>query len=81
MLVLQLDLVPFADATALLAIKDLAASLQSQGIRLVLCGANARVAEKLARMGVSDRLGQGGIQPDLASALASLHPDDAAAEP
>ena len=72
-LVLRLERVPFADATALQALDELATSLAAHGVRLVLCGANARVAGKLRRMGLLDRLGEDGAQPDLPRALARLN--------
>ncbi len=71
-LVLRLERVPFADATALQALEELAVDLQGRGVRLLLCGANARVAGKLRRMGLLDRLGEDGAQPDLPRALARL---------
>ncbi|MER1966495.1 SulP family inorganic anion transporter [Castellaniella sp. GW247-6E4] len=74
-LVLRLERVPFADATALQALDELATELAERGVRLVLCGANARVAGKLRRMGVLDRLGEDGTQPDLPRALVYLRGD------
>uniref|UniRef100_UPI003342DDBB SulP family inorganic anion transporter n=1 Tax=Castellaniella defragrans TaxID=75697 RepID=UPI003342DDBB len=71
-LVLRLERVPFADATALQALDELAIILRAHGVRLVLCGANARVAAKLRRMGLLDRLGEDGAQPNLVRALAHL---------
>ncbi len=71
-LVLRLERVPFADATALQALDELAVDLEARGVRLILCGANARVAGKLRRMGLLERLGADGFQPDLPRALARL---------
>src|SRR3546814_13852588 len=56
-LILRLDNVPFADATALQALADAVIALQARGVRVMLVGADARVAKKLARMGLSERVG------------------------
>lgn len=80
-LILRLERVPFADATALQALDELAVDLKARGVRLVLCGANARVAGKLRRMGLLERLGADGVQPDLPRALARLSTDAQGAAP
>lgn len=70
-LILCLDQAPFADATALQALDDEIASAQARGVRVILCGAEARIRAKLNRMGTLSRLGARDFQPDLAAALAS----------
>lgn len=69
MLILSLDRVPFADATALQALDDEIAAVRARGGRVILCGADARIRGKLNRMGILSRLGAGDFQPDLAAAL------------
>lgn len=76
-LILRLEQVPFVDATALQALDELAADLQQRGVRLLLCGANARVARKLRRMGISERLGEDASLSDLRHALARLRGEQA----
>lgn len=68
-LILSLDRVPFADATALQALDDEIAAVRASGGRVILCGADARIRGKLNRMGILSRLGAGDFQPDLAAAL------------
>lgn len=71
--ILRLEQVPFADATAIQTLDGLVTDFQSRGTHLILCGANARVTRKLRSMGVLDRLGSDGFQPDLQKALARLY--------
>src|SRR5690606_21225470 len=71
-LILRLDNVPFADATALHALEEAVIALQARGGRVMLTGANQRVTSKLARMGLRERLGPGNLQPELMQALRAL---------
>jgi SulP family sulfate permease len=68
-LILCLEQVPFADATALQLLDDQLSAAQAGGRRVILCGANDRIRAKLHRMGSLHRLRSGDFQPDLASAL------------
>lgn len=70
-LILCLEQSPFADATALQALDDEISAAQARGVRVILCGAEARIRAKLSRMGTLSRLGANDFQPDLAAALAS----------
>ncbi len=71
-LVLCLELVPFADATALQALDDIVANANHDGMRVLISGANARITTKLYRMGTVGRLHANDVQPDLASTFAHL---------
>jgi len=71
--ILRLEQVPFADVTAIQTLDRFVTDFQSRGVHLVLCGANARVTRKLRSMGILDRLGPNGFQPDLQKALARLY--------
>ncbi|MDN5842593.1 MAG: STAS domain-containing protein [Alcaligenaceae bacterium] len=71
-LILRLDNVPFADATALQALEETVIALQARAVRVMLVGANGRVTNKLARMGLRERLGAGNLQPGLMQALHAL---------
>lgn len=77
-LILCLDQVPFADATALQALDDEIAAAQARGGRVILCGADARIRAKLSRMGTLSRLSAGDFQPDLAAALGAAGRADSA---
>jgi SulP family sulfate permease len=68
-LILCLDQSPFADATSLQVLDDEISAAQARGVRVILCGADARIRAKLNRMGTLSRLGGGDFQPDLAAAL------------
>jgi SulP family sulfate permease len=75
-LILCLDQTPFADATALQVLDEEIAAAQGRGVRVILCGADARIRSKLKRMGTWIRLGNGDVQPDLDAALAALGPQN-----
>lgn len=72
-LFLQLDEVPFADATALWELEKLVIDLQSRGARLFLSGANKGVIRQLKRMGLYQRLGEQNIFPNLQTAINYLY--------
>ena len=68
-LVLRLSWVPFADITALHALNRLTKGLRSQGVQLLLCGANERVSRKLHRAGFVEAAGEEAIPSSLGQAL------------
>ena len=68
-LILCLDQVPLADATALQVLDDEIAAAHMRGVRVILCGADVRIRAKLHRMGTLSRLGAQDFQPDLAASL------------
>ncbi|MDY0310239.1 MAG: SulP family inorganic anion transporter [Castellaniella sp.] len=70
-LILSLDQVPFADATALQALDDEIVAAHARGMRVILCGAEAPIRAKLSRMGTLSRLGADDFQQDLLKALAA----------
>ncbi len=70
--IVRLRWVPFMDATGLQTLEDVVADLQERGVRVMLVEPNERVAHKLRRMGLTQRLGEGNQQADLATALALL---------
>jgi SulP family sulfate permease len=72
-LIIRLGHVPFMDMTGLQALDEALASLRRRKVRVILCEANERVAKKLVDAGLAGNLGDGGIQPDLAAALAACH--------
>ena len=70
-LILSLDQVPFADATALQVLDDEIVAAHARGMRVILCGAEAPIRAKLSRMGTLSRLGADDFQQDLLKALAA----------
>ncbi|UGA57171.1 SulP family inorganic anion transporter [Vibrio sp. VB16] len=56
-LVIRLKWVPFIDITGIEALDKVIRELQSRGIRVMVCGANARVEKKLKKAGVLDLIG------------------------
>jgi SulP family sulfate permease len=57
-LVIRLGWVPFMDITGLTTLEEVIESLQRRGVRVMLAGANPRVAGKLERAGVVDLVGR-----------------------
>jgi len=55
---LRLGRVPFADATAMHALADVVRHFQQRHIRVRVCEANPRLANKLRDFGLMDKLGQ-----------------------
>lgn len=71
-LILRMDHVPFADATALQALDEAVQVLHTRGVRVIVTGANARVTGKLNRMGLRERLGPGNLPHEFMQAMALL---------
>ncbi|HEY9099433.1 MAG TPA: sulfate permease [Thiobacillus sp.] len=57
LLILRLRRMPFIDATGLQALEDAIRGFQARGVEVLLCGANARVKNKLDRSGILDLVG------------------------
>jgi SulP family sulfate permease len=70
-LVLALRRVPFMDITALHTLEEVVQHLHRRGVKVLLAGANERVAGKLERAGIVDLVGRAKVFPDLAQALAA----------
>jgi SulP family sulfate permease len=77
-LVLRLNLVPFVDATGILAIDDIIADFLKYGAKVILSEVRPNVRRKLDRSGLSRRIGRGNICETLALALARARALDAA---
>jgi SulP family sulfate permease len=69
-LILQLRRVPFMDITGLQTLEEVIGDLQRRGVRVMLAGANARVAAKLEKAGILDLVGRGNVHGDLQGAVA-----------
>jgi SulP family sulfate permease len=70
-LILALRRVPFMDITALQTLEEVVQHLQRRGVKVLLAGANERVAGKLERAGILDLVGRPNVLPDLSQALAA----------
>jgi SulP family sulfate permease len=74
-LVLALRRVPFMDITALQTLEEVVQHLQRRGVKVMLAGANERVAGKLERAGIIDLVGPANVFPELGQALAASRED------
>ena len=74
--VLRMHGVSFVDATGLASLRETIQALQQRGVRVVACDANALVADKFARAGISALLA-GDVRAPLARCIAT--PGDVAA--
>lgn len=79
-LILRMDHVPFADATALQSLDEAVQVLQARGVRVMITGANERVTKKLNRMGLRERLGSNNLPHEFMLAIAVLN-DAAPSQP
>lgn len=68
-LVLDMRGAPSIDATGLHALETLLLRQRRHGVAVVVAGARPPVAQAMERMGLTRLLGEGGMAPDLASAL------------
>ncbi|NTW29394.1 MAG: STAS domain-containing protein [Coriobacteriia bacterium] len=56
-IVLDLSRVPFVDLSSIVALREAAERFHARGVTVILCGANASVAEKLERAGIMGDFG------------------------
>lgn len=73
-LIIRLRWVPFIDITALQTLEEVVRDLQRRKVRVMLTGANERVAGKLRRAGIVDLIGADSFCENLEQALARLQP-------
>ncbi len=76
-IIVSLERVPFIDLTALAALKEAVERLEKRGVRVALCCAGSKVAERIVRSGACANLP---VPPDaaLADAIAAVRSDDTA---
>ncbi|WP_129644537.1 SulP family inorganic anion transporter [Peristeroidobacter agariperforans] len=72
-LIIRLRWVPFMDITGLQTLEEVIRDLQRRKVRVMLTGANERVAGKLRRAGVVDLIGAENFCENLEQALARLN--------
>jgi SulP family sulfate permease len=68
-LILRLRWVPFMDITGVQALEEAVADLQRRGVRVMLTGANPRVAAKLEKAGVIELIGRENFCENILEAL------------
>jgi SulP family sulfate permease len=71
-LILRLKWVPFMDITALATLEEVVRDLHRRDVRVMLTGANERVAGKLRRAGILDLIGTNNHFATLPDALAEV---------
>jgi SulP family sulfate permease len=67
--ILRMDDVPFMDITGLQSLEEAIQQLQGRGVRVVLCGALARVEAKLRKAGILALLGEENVHERFVDAL------------
>ena len=67
--IIRLRWVPFIDITGLQTLEEAIMDLHRRGVRVMLTGANARVAGKLERAGIIELVGRNNVLPTLPDAL------------
>lgn len=81
-LIIRLRWVPFIDVTGLQTLEEVIEDLHRRGVRVVLTGANARVAEKLRRAKIVELIGADNFFAEFRDGLrvceAALHKQDTA---
>ena len=70
--IVRMDGIPFIDITGLQSLEEAIRDLQKRGVRVILAGANPRVAAKLRRAHVLQLVGADNFVPDLAAAITAL---------
>ncbi|MET0535184.1 MAG: SulP family inorganic anion transporter [Steroidobacter sp.] len=72
-LIIRLRWVPFIDITGLQTLEEVIRDLQRRKVRVMLTGANERVAGKLRRAGIVELIGERNACANLEQALERLH--------
>lgn len=75
-LIIRLKWVPFMDITGLQTMEEVIRDLRRRGVRVMLTGANARVAAKLERAGILETIGPGNSFSNLPDALTALSQEE-----
>jgi SulP family sulfate permease len=73
-LIIRLRWVPFIDITGLQTLEEVIRDLQRRKVRVMLTGANERVAGKLQRAGIVELIGEQNFCANLEQALGRLRP-------
>jgi SulP family sulfate permease len=71
-LIIRLRQVPFMDVTGLEAIEEVVQDLQKRGVVVIFSEVNARVGRKLAKMGITEKVGHENVTDSFAGALARI---------
>lgn len=70
-LIIRLKWVPFMDITGIQSLEEIIENFKHRGIHVAICGANARVSNKLNRAGIIEMIGEQHIYPSFDIALTS----------
>jgi len=74
--VIRLRYVPFIDITGLQSLDEVLRTLEKRHVRVIICEANERVAGKIIRAGITDRLDPADVTLTFASAIARTLKND-----
>lgn len=80
-LVIRLRQVPFMDVTALEVIEEVVQDLHKRGVVVIFSEVNMRVGRKLAKMGITEKVGRENVTDSFADALARIESLSAPAIP
>jgi SulP family sulfate permease len=72
-LIIRMKWVPFIDITGLQTLEEVITGLHKRGVRVILTGANKRVAGKLERAGIIELIGAGNSFGKFEDAVGALH--------
>ncbi|HEY9280451.1 MAG TPA: sulfate permease [Eoetvoesiella sp.] len=75
-LIIRLRQVPFIDVTGLETLEEVVQDLHKRGVTVIFTEANVRVSRKLAKMGITEKVGRENVTETFAGAVArieSLH--------
>ena len=70
--IIRFGWVPLVDFTGLQALEDSIQNLQKQGVRVILCGSNQAIENKLRKAGIFDLLGKENVFAELEQAMGAL---------
>lgn len=71
-LIIRFGWVPLIDFTGLQALEDSIKNMQQKGIRVILCGANKAVENKLQKAGIFNLLGKNNVFNELEEAMIAI---------
>lgn len=74
-LIIRMRWVPFVDITAIHALEEVIKEMQHRGIRVILCGANALVENKLRKAEIIKMIGEDNFYKEFSQAVSSCHLD------
>ena len=70
--IIRFGWVPLVDFTGLQALEDSIQNLQKEGVRVILCGTNKAIEDKLQKAGIFNLLGKDNVFPELEQAMVAI---------